>query len=245
MNGFWWFCLLNLQNVLPQDLPHFFVGISLKFRWDFWLACHLFEICSSKRNNFGNYVMKLDNPLQPVPRCFQLLISTTFFGGKMLWQNAACFRFFGRQDVLPEHFATKKTVGISLEFQAKWTSLTGEFFQETPKHVQTLDEFSTNRSAKLLVAMCGKMDCHKNGHKVLTIIATTLYWLLPPHCKSCRPTLQLILHRNVLSCIVLYSVIFCSTLFYSILLYRIVLLYYMKWYSGLICYIMLFFVLWY
>jgi len=153
-HGFWRFCLLNLQNVLPQDLPHFFVGISLKFRWDFWLVCHLFEICSSKRNNFGNYVMKLDNPLQPVPRCFQLLISTTFFGGKMLWHfffatskisiKCCLFPFFRAARRFARTFCHQKNrwnfIGISSKMNlADWWIFSGDT-QTCPNSRRILNE---------------------------------------------------------------------------------------------------------
>ena len=149
-HGFWRFCLLNLQNVLPQDLPHFFVGISLKFRWDFWLVCHLFEICSSKRNNFGNYVMKLDNPLQPVPRCFQLLISTTFFGGKMLWHfffatskisiKCCVFPFFRAARRFARTFCHKKPLEFHWNFKQNEPRWLVNFFRRHPN----MSKLSTN-----------------------------------------------------------------------------------------------------
>ena len=106
ITGFWRFCFVGIslefrwnfvgslwQKVLPQDfvLPHL---SSLGFRWGFvevslrlLLVCRLLDICSRKRSNLINHVMKLDRPLQPVQRCFKPPIATILFGGKMLWQS--------------------------------------------------------------------------------------------------------------------------------------------------------------
>ena len=109
----WYLTICNdsLYNwILAILLRWIFVGISLghcgkrfchkKFfcliflRWDvvrislgLLLVCRLLDICSSKRSNLINHVMKLDRPLQPIQRCFQPPIATILFGGKMLWQS--------------------------------------------------------------------------------------------------------------------------------------------------------------